>query len=98
MGGHLRPEEIVTMEVLQEKGVAKRAIARTLEMTEGAVRYRLRGRAVGAVPGRREKPFKATKSWPPRCSTGCFTAATCSASAAAVIGCATSRPGSSDDA
>jgi predicted transcriptional regulator len=51
----------MTMEVLQEKGVAKRAIARTLEVTEGAVRYHLRRRAVGAVDGRREKPFKATR-------------------------------------
>ena len=61
MGGRLRPEEIVAMEVLQEKEVAKRAIARTLEVTEGAVRYHLRRRAVGAVDGRSEKPFKATR-------------------------------------
>ena len=61
MGGRLRPEEIVAMEVLQEKEVAKRAIARTLEVTEGAVRYHLRRRAVGAVDGRGEKPFKATR-------------------------------------
>lgn len=61
MGGRLRPQEIVRVEVLQEKGVAKRAIARTLEMTEGAMRYHLRRRAVGAVDGRREKPFKAAR-------------------------------------
>jgi transposase len=60
MGGYLRPEEIVTMEVLRSKGVAKRAIARTLAVTEGTVRYHLRRRATGAVDGRGAKPFKAT--------------------------------------
>lgn len=60
MGGRLRPEEIVTIEVLKEKGAAKRAIARTLGVTEGAVRYHLRRRAEGAGDGRRQKLFKAT--------------------------------------
>lgn len=60
MGGRLGPEEIVTIAVLKEKGAPKRAIARTLGVTEGAVRYHLRRRAEGAVDGRREKVFKAT--------------------------------------
>jgi transposase len=59
MGGPLRPEDIVTIQVLQEKGTPGRAIARTLGVTEGAVRYHLRRRAEGAVDGRRNKPFKA---------------------------------------
>lgn len=59
MGGPLRPEDIVTINVLQEKGMAGRAIARTLGVTEGAVRYHRRRRAAGTVDGRRNKPFKA---------------------------------------
>ncbi len=59
MGGPLRPEDIVTINVLGEKGMPSRAIARTLGVTEGAVRYHRRRRADGAVDGRRNKPFKA---------------------------------------
>jgi transposase len=59
MGGPLRPEEIVTIHVLQEKGTPGRAIARALGVTEGAVRYHRRRRAEGAVDRRRDKPFKA---------------------------------------
>ena len=61
MGGRLRPEKAVKMELVQEKGVANRVIARALEVTEDTVRYHLRRRAVGAVDGRREKPFEATR-------------------------------------
>ncbi len=57
MDGGLRLEEIVTMELLKEEGMGKRAIARTLAVTEGAVRDHLRRRA---ADGRREKPFKPT--------------------------------------
>ena len=39
MGTRLRPEDVVTIVVLQERGTPKRAIARTLGVTEGAVRY-----------------------------------------------------------
>jgi transposase len=59
MGGPLRPEDIVTIGVLQEKGMPGRAIARTLGVTEGAVRYHRRRQAAGASDGRRAKPFKA---------------------------------------
>jgi transposase len=56
----LRSEEIVTIEVLDDKGVAKTEIARTLGVTEGTVRYHLKRRAKEAVDGRRW-PFKAAK-------------------------------------
>lgn len=56
----LRPEEIVTIEVLDGKGVANTAIARTLGVTEGTVRYHLKRQAKQAVDGRRW-PFKAAK-------------------------------------
>jgi DNA-binding CsgD family transcriptional regulator len=55
----LRPEEIVAILVLDEKGMAKREIAWRLGVTEGLVRYHLRRRAEGAVDGRRRKAFKA---------------------------------------
>lgn len=56
----LRPEEIVTIEVLKSKGVANTEIARTLGVTEGAVRYHLERQAEGARDGRRW-PFKAAE-------------------------------------
>jgi len=59
MPARLRPEEIVTIGVLDEKGMARREIARRLEVWEGAVRYHLRRRAAGAVDGRKQKVFKA---------------------------------------
>jgi len=59
MPTRLRPEEIVTIAVLDEKGTPKREIARTLGVTEGLVRYHLRRRASGAVDGRKAKPFRA---------------------------------------
>jgi transposase len=59
MARRLRGEEIVTIEVLAEKGQNHCEIARTLGVTEGAVRYHLRRRAEGATDGRKDKPFKA---------------------------------------
>jgi len=50
----------VTIAVLDEKGIARRAIARQLGVCEGAVRYHLRRRAEGAIDGRTRKAFKAT--------------------------------------
>ena len=41
MARHLRPEEIVTIQVLAKKGVSNREVARKLKITEGAVRYQL---------------------------------------------------------
>lgn len=58
MPSRLRREEVVAIEVLAEKGTAKREIARTLGVTEGAVRYHLRRQAEGAADGR-AKPFAA---------------------------------------
>lgn len=59
MAARLRPEEIVTIEVLSEKHVPARAIARQLGVTEGAVRYHLRRAREGASDGRKEKIFAA---------------------------------------
>lgn len=42
MGRRLGPEEAMTIAVLQHRGLSKRAIARALGVTEGAVRYHLR--------------------------------------------------------
>lgn len=58
MPTRLRREEVVTIEVLAEKGMAKREIARHMGVTEGTVRYHLRRRSSGAVDGR-SKPFAA---------------------------------------
>jgi transposase len=60
MPAKLRPEEIVTLEVLNGKGLAHTEIARTLGVTEGAVRYHLERQAKGQKDGRRW-PFKAAK-------------------------------------
>jgi transposase len=49
----------MTIEVLHERGLSNRAIARQLGVHEHAVRYRLRRQASGAADGRREKPFAA---------------------------------------
>src|SRR5262249_51519649 len=59
MPTRLRPEEVVTIAVLDEKGTPKREIARTLGVTEGLVRYHLRRRASGVGDGRKAKPFQA---------------------------------------
>ncbi len=50
----LLEEHIVTIRVLNERGESKCSIARTLGVTEGAVRYHLRRQASGAVDGRRK--------------------------------------------
>jgi transposase len=52
----LTREEVITIEVLHERGQPARAIARQLGVTEGTVRYRLRRR--GQSDGR-AKPFRA---------------------------------------
>ena len=50
----LSEDEVVTIQVLKEKGETNSAIALRLGVTEGAVRYRLRRRAAGAKDGRRK--------------------------------------------
>ncbi len=52
----LTEEEIVTIRVLNSKGETNTAIARRLEVTEGAVRYHLHRAAHGTSDGR-AKPF-----------------------------------------
>jgi hypothetical protein len=48
----LSKEHIVTIRVLNQRGESKCSIARTLGVTEGAVRYHLRRQASGAEDGR----------------------------------------------
>jgi transposase len=55
----LTREEVVSIQVLASKGVARRAIARQLGVTEGAVRYHLRRR--GVRDGRGGKSWKAAE-------------------------------------
>ena len=56
----LRREEIVTIEVLAEKGQNHCEIAPTLGVTEGTVRYHLRRAAAAAAEdGRANKEFRA---------------------------------------
>jgi transposase len=55
----LRWEEVVTIRVLAEKGQNHCEIARTVGVTEGAVRYHLRRAVEGAEDGRKDKPFRA---------------------------------------
>src|SRR3954454_14058254 len=57
MAGQLTPEAIVALMVLKEKGQSNRQIARTLQVSEAAVRYRLR--RGGRPHGRANKPHKA---------------------------------------
>jgi|SRR5262245_9266746 len=57
MAPRLRPEEIVTLSVLKDKGQSHTQIAQTLGITEGAVRYHLRRQ--GRPDGRQHKPQKA---------------------------------------
>ena len=62
----LRREEIVTIEVLAEKGQNHCEIARTLGVTEGTVRYHLR-RAAESASGRISTfsgPSALTSSFP----------------------------------
>src|SRR5690349_5359878 len=59
MPGKLSPEELVTLATLNQKGQPNAQIARTLGVTEGAIRYHLRRARAGATDGRRGKPHKA---------------------------------------
>ena len=59
MGRRLRREEVMTIEVLHERGLSNRAIARQLGVHEYAVRYRLARQAAPAPDGRAGKPFAA---------------------------------------
>lgn len=52
----LTREEVVTIQVLSAKGVAKREIARELRVSESTVRYHVRRGEEGAVDGRSGKP------------------------------------------
>lgn len=60
----LRREEIVTIQVLNDKGVPNTEVARQLGVTEGTVRYHVQRAAQGANDGRRQKLFKAAKHAP----------------------------------
>jgi transposase len=55
----LRKEEIVTIQVLAQKGIPKTEVARQLGVCEGTVRYHLRRQATGAEDGRADKAFLA---------------------------------------
>jgi hypothetical protein len=57
MAPKLTPEEIVTLQVLKQKGQSQTQIAQALGVTEGAVRYHLRRQ--GQEDGRKNKPRKA---------------------------------------
>jgi transposase len=57
MAGQLTPEAIVALRVLKEQGQSNRQIARTLQVSEAAVRYHLR--RAGRPDGRKGKPRKA---------------------------------------
>jgi transposase len=59
MGRRLREEEVMTIQVLHERGCSNRAIARKLGIRESAVRYRLARLESGAPDGRSDKPFLA---------------------------------------
>jgi transposase len=59
MARRLRREDVMTIEVLHERGISNRAIARQLGVHEHAVRYRLARQASGAQDGRAGKPFAA---------------------------------------
>jgi transposase len=55
----LSPEEIVTIQVLHEKQVPARAIARQIGAAESTVRYHLQRAREGATDGRKDKAFAA---------------------------------------
>jgi len=57
---YLGREEVVTIKVLAEKGQANTAIAETLGVSEGTVRYHLRRAVEGAVDGRGDKDLVAS--------------------------------------
>jgi len=52
MACKLNLEARMTVKELDRRGVSRSAIARTLQVTEGAVRYHLQQQAQGAVDGR----------------------------------------------
>lgn len=54
-------EARMTIRELARRGVSGRAIARTLEVTEGTVRYHLRRKREGAVDGRTKQEFVAAR-------------------------------------
>jgi transposase len=57
MAVQLTPEAIVALHVLKGKGQSNREIARTLQVSEGSIRYHLRRQ--GQRDGRQNKPRKA---------------------------------------
>jgi transposase len=59
MAGKLDKESRMAIQVLTTRGSSASSIARTLGVTEGAVRYHQRRQAAGAVDGRSGKPRKA---------------------------------------
>jgi len=59
MGRRLREEEVMTIQVLHERGCSNREIARKLGIRENAVRYRLSRAREGPPDGRSNKPFRA---------------------------------------
>jgi transposase len=59
MAGKLDQEARMAIKALTERGRSASSVARTLGVTEGAVRYHLRRQAAGAVDGRAGKPHLA---------------------------------------
>ncbi len=55
----LSPEERVALSILKQKGQSNAQVARTLGVTEGAIRYRLRRDAAAAEDRRQNKPHRA---------------------------------------
>ncbi len=54
MGRRLKREEVMTIQVLHERGLSNRAIGRQLGVDERTVRYPLRREAEGRPDGRRD--------------------------------------------
>lgn len=61
MSHRLSREELVTIQVLDQKGQTASAIARQLQVTEGAVRYHLKRAAAGTTDGRGKQVHKAAE-------------------------------------
>ena len=59
MAGKLDLEARMAIKALTERGSSASSVARSLGVTEGAVRYHLRRQAAGAVDGRAGKPHMA---------------------------------------
>ena len=59
MGRRLKREEVMTIQVLHERGLSNRAIGRQLDVDERTVRYQLKREVEGRPDGRRDKPFRA---------------------------------------